>query len=167
MQPRIDTPPVSRSLAALAGKYVTFMLGGESCGILALQVREIIRLIPVTAVPRMPGSIKGVINLRGRIIPIADLREALRLSTSAPSERACIIVVQIRRAAGSDALTGLIVDAVEEVANVAESELEPPPEFTQAGPARPVLAMAKLRSGIKTLLDVNHLLNAAAGPLQA
>ena len=89
-----------RSNAAV-GKYLTFTLGRESYGIPVLKVREIIKLVPITAVPQMPGFIKGVINLRGKIIPVMDMRIRFCLSETASDEHCCIIVVQIAKGNGT------------------------------------------------------------------
>src|SRR5678816_572306 len=100
---------------AKPGRYLTFKLGQESYGLPVLGVREIIRLCPITPVPKMPEYIKGVINLRGKVIPILDLRAKFQLSTEAYGERACIIVVQVGAPPATVMLMGAIVDAVEEV----------------------------------------------------
>src|SRR5512141_3445249 len=104
-----SSPPAA--VAATPGRYLTFKLGRESYGLPVLGVREIIRLCPITPVPKMPSYIKGVINLRGKVIPILDLRAKFQLSSETYGERACIIVVQVGTAAATLALMGAIVDA--------------------------------------------------------
>src|SRR3954462_12153539 len=115
MTPNSSSPPKS---AAKPGRYLTFKLGRESYGLPVLGVREIIRLCPITPVPRMPDYIKGVINLRGKVIPILDLRAKFQLSSESCGERACIIVVQLGAPPAAVTLMGAIVDAVEEVVNL-------------------------------------------------
>ncbi len=100
---------------------MTFTLGGESYGLPVLSVREIIRLCPITPVPRMPAHIKGVINLRGKVIAVFDLRAKFQLATTSYGERACIIVVQVAAPSGGNTLMGAIVDAVEEVVQLTAS----------------------------------------------
>ena len=111
------------------GRYLTFSLGQESYGIPVLNVREIIRLCAITPVPRMPTHIKGVINLRGTVIAVLDLRAKFQLSVGDYSDRACIIVVQLNGADGTKNLMGAIVDAVEEVVQLSDDTIEPPPDF--------------------------------------
>src|ERR1043166_5156682 len=107
MTPEASSPP---DTGAKPGRYLTFKLGRESYGLPVLGVREIIRLCPITAVPRMADYIKGVINLRGKVIPILDLRAKFQLSSESYGERACIIVVQVGAAPATLALMGAIVD---------------------------------------------------------
>src|SRR5512139_1940146 len=109
------------NVAAKPGRYLTFTLGRESYGLPVLGVREIIRLCPITPVPKMPGYLKGVINLRGKVIPILDLRAKFQLSADSYGERACIIVVQVGTAPATLALMGAIVDGVEEVVHLGEA----------------------------------------------
>jgi purine-binding chemotaxis protein CheW len=144
------------------GKYITFVLGNESYGILALKVREIIRLTQITAIPQVPGYIKGVINLRGKIIPVLDLRARFGLPETAATTRSCIIVVQIQGAGSGKLFLGLIVDAVEEVANITSSDLEPAPDFGAHVDTTFILGMAKIKGAVKTLLDIDQLLSDAA-----
>lgn len=145
------------SVAAKAGCYLTFKLGQESYGLPVLGVREIIRLCPITPVPRMPAYIKGVINLRGKVIPILDLRAKFQLSNEGYGERACIIVVQVGAPPAVVTLMGAIVDAVEEVVRVGEAELEPTPDFGGTPDTAYILGMATIHGGVKTLLDLNKV----------
>ena len=142
------------------GKYLTFMLGAEYFSLPVLQVREIIRLCPITTVPRMPPYIKGVINLRGKIIPVIDLRERFSMNSMVISEddRRCIIVVQFKT---HDALVqsmGMIVDVVEEVSQFLEGDLESTPDFGSSLDSRFIIGMAKSRGSVRTLLDLDRLL---------
>lgn len=146
----------------LAGKYLTFVLGQESYGIAVLTIREIIRMTDITAVPRMPDYVKGVINLRGKVIPIVDLRLKFRLARVEMTERTCIIVVQVNTAAGQRVLMGLIVDAVEEVLNVAAADIEQAPDFGTKLETDYILGMAKIKERVKTLLDIDRVISAEA-----
>lgn len=149
-----SAPPAA---AAKPGRYLTFKLGGESYGLPVLGVREIIRLCPITPVPRMPDYIKGVINLRGKVIPILDLRAKFQLSTGSYGDRACIIVVQVGNPPATPMPMGAIVDAVEEVVQLTEAELEPTPDFGGSPDTDYILGMATVHGGVKTLLDLDKV----------
>ena len=112
-----------------AGKFLTFSLQPESYGIDVLKVREIIRLTNITTVPQMPDYIKGVINLRGKIIPVMDLRLRFGFASAKNTELTCIIVVQVKLSDGKNTQMGLIVDGVEEVVNLAPADIEETPDF--------------------------------------
>lgn len=144
--------------ASNAGKYLTFVLGHESYGISVLKVREIIRLMDITPVPQMPAYVKGVINLRGKVVPIVDLRIRFALAQAESTERTCIVVVQIKTPTNASAFMGFIVDAVEEVANIPGAEIEPTPDFGSKLHTEYILGMAKIRGKVKTLLDIDRLL---------
>ena len=148
--------------SSLAGKYLTFRLGRESYGISVLRIREIIRNVEVTPVPQMPVYVKGVINLRGKIIPIVDLRRKFDLANIKDTEQTCIVVVQIRQSAGVNALMGLLVDAVEEVVNFAATDIEETPNFGGSLDTEYILGMAKVRGLVKTLLDIDSVVAADA-----
>lgn len=147
-----------------SGKYLTFALAKERYSIPVLKVREIMRLCPVTQVPRMPLYIKGVINLRGKIVPVIDLRERFGLPPAIDLDRICIIVVQFDTPDGVLQLMGMIVDVVEEVSFFAEDDLELAPDFGGSIDTRFITGMAKSKDMVKTLLDIDRLLN-HAGPL--
>jgi len=153
------TPDTSSDTKTTAkpGRYLTFKLGQESYGLPVLGVREIIRLCPITPVPRMPEYIKGVINLRGKVIPILDLRAKFQLSNESYGERACIVIVQVGAPPASVMLMGAIVDAVEEVVQLSEGELEPTPDFGGTPDTDYILGMATIHGGVKTLLDLNKV----------
>ena len=141
-------------------KFLTFMLGKASYGIDVLKTREIIRLVDITAVPRMPDYVKGVINLRGRIIPVIDLRLRFALANADATERTCIVVVQVSLPGNLALQMGLIVDAVEEVINLPDADIEPPPNFGAQVTTDAILGMAKVRDSVKTLLDIDKVLAA-------
>jgi purine-binding chemotaxis protein CheW len=138
-------------------KYLTFALGPESYAIPVLKVREIIKLTAITAVPQMPDYIKGVINLRGKIIPVVDLRLKLCIPAGEHTDRTCIIVVQVARGGGGILQMGLIVDGVEEVVNIQSSEMEPTPDFGTGVDAAYIVAMAKIKGSVKALLDIDRV----------
>jgi purine-binding chemotaxis protein CheW len=141
------------------GKYLTFMLGDEDYGLEILKVREIIGMMDITAIPQTPPYIKGVINLRGRVIPVIDLRLKFGLPSLDYGERTCIIVADV---AGGDGpmQMGVVVDAVSEVMHVSSEEIEPPPSFGTGLSTSYLLGIAKARDRIKILLDIDQVLTA-------
>lgn len=153
----METKEVTAS-SANAGKYLTFKLGDESYGIAVLKIREIIRMTDITTVPQMPSYVKGVINLRGKIIPVADLRVRFGIGDAANTEHTCIVVVQITLPTGGKVQTGLVVDAVEEVINIGAGEIEDTPDFGASVDTRYILGMAKVKGAVKTLLDIDGVL---------
>ncbi|MBN9694078.1 MAG: purine-binding chemotaxis protein CheW [Verrucomicrobia bacterium] len=154
MTPDSTSAPVA---AAKPGRYLTFRLGRESYGVPVLSVREIIRLCPITPVPRMPAYIRGVINLRGKVIPILGLREKFQLPAAPDHERACIIVVQLGTPPAPVTLMGAIVDAVEEVLLLTPSHLEATPDFGGSPDTRYLLGLATVPGGVKTLLNLDAI----------
>lgn len=150
--------PIS-STARLAGKHLTFVLGREHYGVPVLKVREIIRLCDITPVPQMPDYIKGVLNLRGKIIPVADLRVKFRLASTENTDLTCIVVVQVSLADKTSTLMGLIVDAVEEVANLTAADIEPTPDFGGVVHAGYILGIAKVKGQVKALLDIDQVVS--------
>ena len=142
----------------LAGKYITFILGGESYAIPGLKVREIIRLTSITAVPQMPDYIRGVINLRGKIIPVMDLRLRFGFAAATNTEQNCIVVVQVKNPAGQPTAMGLVVDAVEEVAQLAAADIEETPDFGAQVDTGYILGMAKIKGVVKALLDIDRVI---------
>ena len=146
----------TRQQNAAAGKYLTVVLDQEAYGIAVLKVREIIRMQKITPVPQMPDFVRGVINLRGRVIPVVDLRLKFGLKAEF-TERTCIVVVQVRVSAESSIQMGLIVDSVEEVVPVPAVEIEPTPEFGTRIDTSYILGMAKVKGQVKTLLDIDRV----------
>ena len=151
----IATAP-SVSEKSHAGKYLTVVLDNEAYGIAVLKVREIIRLQKITPVPQMPGFVKGVINLRGRVIPIVDLRVKFGLQAEF-AERTCIVVVQVKPSNDLLVQMGLIVDSVEEVVTLNASDIEPTPDFGARIDTSYLLGMAKVKGAVKTLLDIDRV----------
>jgi purine-binding chemotaxis protein CheW len=144
------------ALKKLSGKYLTVVLENEAYGLNVLKIREIIRLQKITPVPQMPPFVKGVINLRGRVIPIVDLRVKFGLQAEF-TERTCIIVVQVKLPNEQVVQMGLIVDSVEEVVNLNDTEIEPTPEFGAKVDTTYLLGMAKIKGQVKTLLDIDRV----------
>jgi purine-binding chemotaxis protein CheW len=145
----------------LAGKYLTFNLADEEYGIAILKVKEIIGMMPVTQVPRTPEFVKGVINLRGKVIPVTDLRLKFGLPEIDYTDRTCIIVIEINGQNGT-ILVGIVVDAVSEVLNVKPEEIEPSPTFGSKLNTSFILGLAKMEEGVKILLDIDEVLNTDA-----
>ena len=141
----------------LAGKYLTFTLHQESYGIDVLKVREIIRLTTITAVPQMPAYVRGVINLRGKIIPVMDLRLRFGFPDAQSTDQTCIIVVQVKLPDGKSTQMGLVVDGVEEVTNIAAADIEETPDFGAQIATDYIVGMAKLKGAVKTLLDIDSV----------
>jgi purine-binding chemotaxis protein CheW len=140
------------------GKYLTFSLAGEEYGIGILKIREIIGMMPITAVPETPAYVKGVINLRGKVIPVIDLRLRFGMEEIGYTERTCIIVVEMRGAAGVLPV-GIVVDAVSEVLNIKVEDVEDTPSFGVRLNTDYILGMAKMGKGVKLLLDIDRVLN--------
>jgi purine-binding chemotaxis protein CheW len=138
------------------GKYLTFSLAGEEYGIVILKVKEIIGMMPVTPVPKTPSYVKGVINLRGKVIPVADLRLKFDMEEAAYTERTCIIVVEIKDGLGH-VLMGIVVDSVSEVLNIKGGEIEDTPAFGTQMDTDYILGMAKTGGGVKILLDIDKV----------
>ena len=160
----MQTEMMERQESALAGiperegKYLTFSLAGEEYGIGILKVKEIIGMMPVTHVPQTPEFVKGVINLRGKVIPVVDLRLRFALEAAAYTERTCIIVVEVAGTSGS-VMMGIVVDAVSEVLNIRGADIENTPAFGVKLNTDFILGMAKAAGGIKILLDIDRVLS--------
>ncbi len=147
-----------KAMADKEGKYLTFSLAKEEYGIGILKVKEIIGMMSITTVPRTPGFVKGVINLRGKVIPVVDLRLKFGMEEIAYTERTCIIVVEISGQAGP-VLIGIVVDSVSEVLNVKGGDIEETPTFGARLDTDYILGMAKMNGGVKILLDINRVLS--------
>jgi purine-binding chemotaxis protein CheW len=142
----------------LAGKYLTFSLQRESYGVDVLKVREIIRHSNITAVPQLPAFVRGVINLRGKIIPVIDLRIRFGFPNPETTDHTCIIVVQVKLPDGRDTQMGLIVDGVEEVTHIAAADIEETPEFGAKIETTYIVGMAKIKGTVKALLNIDRVL---------
>lgn len=150
--------PRTATAAAKEGKYLTFHLREEVYGIEILKVHEIIGMMPVTRVPKTPDFVRGVVNLRGKVIPVIELRRKFDFEGQDDTERTCIVVVQVAWNAGPVTL-GLIVDEVSEVLNVAANQIEPPPAFGPGVETEFILGMGKIGQKVVMLLDVDKVLS--------
>jgi len=139
------------------GKYLVFQLGREEFGIRVLKVREIMGVQDITSIPHTPPSVKGVINLRGKVIPVVDLRLKFGLPEQTYTQRTCIVVVQVAGDAGP-MLMGIVVDGVVEVLNLAAADIEDTPDFGNGAAAPCLLGMAKVKGKVKILLDIDKVL---------
>jgi len=141
-----------------AGKYLVFQLGSEEFGTEVLKVREIMGLQDITCVPRTPTFVKGVINLRGKVIPVVDLRLKFGLQPEEYTQRTCIIVI-LTQQGEEELMIGMIVDGVAEVLTLSEADIEDTPDFG-TGCATPYLkGMAKIKGKVKILLDIDQVLS--------
>jgi len=140
---------------ARPGKYLTFTLADELYGLPVLAVREIIRLCPITPVANMPPHVRGVINLRGKVIPIVDLRVRFGLPVAPDHDRTCIVVAQVAAAAGGVRLYAAVVDGVADVAALTAADIAPPPDFGGAVDTRFITGLARRDGGVTTLIDLD------------
>ena len=153
-----QTQQSSKALLEKEGKYLTFALAQEEYGLEILKVREIIGYMDITAVPQTPAHVKGVINLRGQVIPVIDLRAKFGMETTDVTEETCIIVVEI--AQGKRKFdTGIVVDRVQEVLDIAGEDIEEAPQFGSSVNTDFILGMGKIGESVKILLDINKVLS--------
>lgn len=138
--------------AAQGGKYLTFCLASEEYGVEILKVREIIGIMDITAMPQTPPYVKGVINLRGKVIPVIDLRLKFGMEPADYTEQTCIVVVDV------GTLVGVIVDTVQEVLDIDDSQIDPPPPLGASVDTSFVMGMGKVRDDVKILLDIDKAL---------
>jgi purine-binding chemotaxis protein CheW len=136
----------------LGGKYLTFLLDNEEYGLEILKVREIIGIMDITKVPQTPAFVEGVINLRGKVIPVIDLRTKFGLARAQYNDETCIIVVDVGM------MMGIIVDTVREVHNIPTVDIEPPPQLGAAVDTDFILGMGKVKEEVKILLDIDKVL---------
>ena len=139
------------------GKYLTFKLAREEYGIGILKVREIIGMMKITPVPQTPDFVKGVINLRGQVIPVIDLRLKFGMPELEYTERTSIIVVEVSGPTGRIQI-GIVVDEVSEVVNIRLEDIEDTPTFGARLDTEFILGMAKMEDGVKILLDIDRIL---------
>ena len=151
-----QAPPQTRG-----GKYLTFALGHEEFGLEILKVREIIGYMEITAVPRTPSCVRGVINLRGQVISVIDLRSKFGMLTAERTDQTCIIVVETHQD-GRKVSTGIIVDKVREVLNIATDSIEDAPTFEASIDTSFILGMGKIGDSVKILLDIDKVLGGRA-----
>lgn len=153
------TEPQENRVRNLNGKFLTFLLDHEEYGVEVLRVKEIVGMMEITPIPMSPEFVKGIINLRGKIIPVIDLRLKFELKAAEYDDKTCIIVTELNTA-DTEFVMGLIVDTVCEVINVTPDIVEPSPRFGGNFDPRFILGVAKLKGTIKTLLDINGILSA-------
>jgi purine-binding chemotaxis protein CheW len=139
--------------AEVAGKFLTFFLAEEEYGVEILKVSEIIGLLPVTRIPGAPASARGVVNLRGKVIPIIDLRLRFGMETVESTDETCIIVVQF-----AQMKIGLVVDRVSEVIDIRGEDVDPAPNFGSSVSNEFLLGIAKSSGSVKLLLDIERVL---------
>ena len=148
-----------KAMADREGKYLTFTLANEEYGIGILKIKEIIGMMPITTVPRTPEFVKGVINLRGKVIPVVDLRLRFGMEAIDYTERTCIIVVEVAAQSGT-VMIGIVVDSVSEVLNIKGDDIENTPTFGTKLNTDYIQGMAKMDGGVKILLDIDQILSA-------
>ncbi|MBI5756145.1 MAG: purine-binding chemotaxis protein CheW [Nitrospirae bacterium] len=139
---------------SLEGKYLTFVLNNEEYGLEILKVREIIGLMDITPVPQTPSCVKGIINLRGKVIPVIDQRLKFGIPETEYTKETCIIVVNIE-----NRLMGIIVDTVSEVLDIMAKDIEPPPSLGSGVKTDFMLGMGKIKGKVKILLDIDKVLS--------
>ena len=150
-------PVGKRNLPNLAGKYLIFELGVEEFGVSVMQVREIMKMQQITTVPRAPQYVQGVINLRGRIVPVVNIRRKFRLPEQPYTERTCIVVVHAQMD-GVEQPVGIIVDGVVEVLLLGSDDIEDKPDFGREAATSYVCGIAKSKGKVKILLDINSIM---------
>ena len=155
----METAAALATESARAGKYLTFQLGNEHYAIQVLRVREIVKVQHITAVPDTPPEVRGVINLRGKVIPVIDLRLKFGMPESEYGHRTCIIVVELNRSHSGP--MGIIVDEVSEVLNLAHSDIQDTPDFGSGVETPYLLGLARVQDSVKILLDINQILAAS------
>jgi len=151
------TETAASSLADKAGKYLSFQLAEEEYGLEILKVKEIIGMMNITQLPRTPDFVKGVINLRGKVIPVIDLRLKFSLPEKEVTEKTCVIVVEVTTG-DINVQIGVVVDEVLEVLNVGTEELEETPKFSVSVDTEFIKKKKKSGEKVKTLLDINNVL---------
>jgi purine-binding chemotaxis protein CheW len=146
----------SAVLEARSGKYLSFRLGTEEYAIQVLRVREIVKIQHITGVPETPPEVRGVINLRGKVIPVVDLRIKFGMPEMEYGQRTCIIVVELTSA--TQGPMGIIVDEVSEVLNLTDADIQDTPDFGCGVSTPYLLGMARVRESVKILLDIDEVL---------
>lgn len=156
----MNVAEVLKEADVAVGKYLTFVLADESYGIEILRVQEIVGLLPVTRVPRMPASIAGVVNLRGRVIPVVDLRLAFGMPAAPRTDVSCIIVVRVVSSTVGDRILGVIVDEVSDVVAFTTDRIEETPEFGSEIDTSFIRGVGRIESRVVLLLDIDKALSA-------
>ncbi|HBG27267.1 MAG: chemotaxis protein CheW [Planctomycetes bacterium GWF2_41_51] len=156
----VQKEQTDKTLRAKEGKYLTFALGNEQYGLEILKVREIVGYIDIINLPKMPDYVKGIINLRGKIIPIVDLRTKFNMETAEVTEKTCIIIVEICQSERRFS-TGIIVDHVQEVLNISGENIEDAPQVGSSVQTDFILGMGKVGESVKILLDIDKVLGSS------
>ena len=160
MQQNATEDPERGARRELAGKYLTFRIDSEGYGVEILKVQEIIKMQEITYVPRTPAYMKGVINLRGQVIPVVELRVKFCMESAEYDQKTCIIVTQIKSKASGTMLTiGMVVDEVSEVMDIPAAAIEPPPNMGSGQDSDFILGMAKVKKRVAILLDIDRILS--------
>ena len=154
------TAEITKKIADLAGKYLTFRLAEEEYGLEILKVQEIIQMQAVTRIPRTPDYVRGVINLRGKVIPVIELRKKFGFESVKDTEKTCIIVVQIQHT-DTSIVMGIIIDEVKEVLNIKAENIEETPTFDANINTEFILGIGKIGNSVKMLLDIDKVLSMA------
>jgi purine-binding chemotaxis protein CheW len=149
-----------KGVPELSGKYLTFKLADEEYGLEILKVREIIGMMAITSLPRTPEFVRGVINLRGKVIPVIDLRKKFELAATADTDLTCIIVVDVTGQNGNIQI-GILVDSVSEVLDIRGEDIEGAPSFGTNIDTAFILGMAKAKGSVKILLNIEKVLSSA------
>ena len=152
--------PVTSATSQVRSQYLSFVLCGEEYAVNILRVKEIIEFDALTRVPAMPASVRGVINLRGRVVPVVDLAARFGLDESQITRRSCIVMVELVDNDES-VVMGIIADAVSQVLDLAEGEIEPPPSFGTAISTKFIRGMAETGKKFVIILDVDRALDVA------
>lgn len=154
---------IARSTSAHADlsaqRYLTFRIADETYGVRVLGVQEIIRLPVITPVPQLPAHVRGVLNLRGRVIPVINMRQRFGLPAADDHARTCVVVVQVKATNGSVVPMGLVVDSVEEVLQIAAGDIAPTPEFGGRVDTTFLLGLTKVKGNVSALLDLDRVLH--------
>jgi len=152
MEAVLETNDQATAVSELGGKYLTFILAKEEYGVAILKVREIMGLMDITKVPQTPDFVEGVINLRGKVIPVIDLRSKFGLPRTEYNEQTCTIVVDVGM------MVGIIVDTVNEVNDISGDSIEPAPRLGGTVDTSFILGMGKVKEEVKILLDIDRVL---------
>ncbi len=159
MDEAVVLDPEMSSLVEVEGKYLTFDLAGERYGIGILTVREIMGIVEIRSVPKTPSFMKGVINLRGKVIPVVDLRSRFDMEEREYDQETCIIVVWAGKKDGARVQMGIIVDSVDEVRAFMSGDIEPPPSLGAGVDTQFILGMGKNNDKVYILLDINRVIS--------
>ncbi len=157
MKHNLNSEKDSEQAVVKSEKYLTFNLSGEQYGLEILKVKEIIGLMAITRVPRSPDFVRGVINLRGKLIPIINLRKKFDMESTEDTEQTCIIVVDITQENVSFQM-GILVDSVSEVLEISDDSIEETPKFGTSVSTVFIKGLAKTEGGVKILLNIEEVL---------